>query len=117
MGAASLCLPIPRLKNEAAMTSIQNPFLPKDKIKILLLEGISDTAVQTLTDVGYENIERRTVALDGGDLRAALRGVRVLGIRSRTQMTAEMLAATNSLIAVGCFSVGTNQIDLDAARY
>ena len=99
------------------MTVIQNPSLPKHKIKFLLLEGISDSAVQILAGAGYENVECLKTAVDGDALKAALQGVRVLGIRSRTQMTAEMLAATNSLMAVGCFSVGTNQIDLDAARH
>ena len=99
------------------MIVIQNPSLPKHKIKFLLLEGISDSAVQILAGAGYENVECLKTAVDGDALKAALQGVRVLGIRSRTQMTAEMLAATNSLMAVGCFSVGTNQIDLDAARH
>ena len=100
----------------SAVTAIQNPSLPKNKTKILLLEGISETAAQILARAGYENVERAANAMDGDDLKAALHGVRVLGIRSRTQMTAEMLACTDSLVAVGCFSVGTNQIDLDAAR-
>ena len=98
------------------MPAIQNPSLPKDKIKFLLLEGISESAVGVLAGAGYENVERLTTALDGADLKSALQGIRVLGIRSRTQMTAEMLSATDSLVAVGCFSVGTNQIDLNAAR-
>ncbi len=98
------------------MTVIQNPSLPKNKIKFLLLEGISQSAVDVLAGAGYENVERLTTALDGDDLKAALQGVRVVGIRSRTQMTDEMLAASKSLIAVGCFSVGTNQIDLQSAR-
>ena len=98
------------------MTPIQNPSLPKSKIKFLLLEGISQTAVDVLSAAGYENVERLRTALDGDQLIEALQGVRILGIRSRTQMTAEMLAATDSLVAVGCFSVGTNQIDLDTAR-
>ena len=98
------------------MIKIENPSLPKEKIKFLLLEGISETAVASLNKAGYGNVERLTTALDGDDLVAALDGVRVLGIRSRTQMTEEIIAAANSLMAVGCFSVGTNQINLDAAR-
>jgi len=98
------------------MSEIQNPSLPKEKIKILLLEGISPTAVETLKRDGYENIERLTTALDGRELIDKLQDVRVLGIRSRTQVTAEVLQSTDRLIAVGCFSVGTNQIDLDAAQ-
>tara|TARA_R110001599_G_scaffold606_1_gene2756 strand:- start:4159 stop:5412 length:1254 start_codon:yes stop_codon:yes gene_type:complete len=98
------------------MSDIQNPSLPKDKIKILLLEGISDSAVNSLADAGYENIERLTSALDGAALTEKLEDVRILGIRSRTQVTTEILNATTRLIAVGCFSVGTNQIDLKAAQ-
>ncbi len=98
------------------MIKIENPSLPKEKIKFLLLEGISETAVASLKSAGYGNVERLTTALDGDELAAALDGVRVLGIRSRTQVTEDIIAAANSLIAVGCFSVGTNQIDLNAAR-
>ena len=101
---------------EMIMNKIQNPSLPKDKIKILLLEGISDTAAGILTTAGYTNLERHGKALDGPALKAALADVRILGIRSRTQLTAEIIASTNRLIAVGCFSVGTNQVDLNAAR-
>jgi D-3-phosphoglycerate dehydrogenase / 2-oxoglutarate reductase len=98
------------------MGKIQNPSLPKDKIKIVLLENISDTAVNALKGAGYSNIERLTKALEGKALIEALKGARMLGIRSRTEMTGEVLAATDQLIAIGCFSVGTNQVDLDAAR-
>jgi len=98
------------------MTDIQNPSLPKDKIKVLLLEGISETAVASLNAAGYGNVERLTTALDGDALIEALDGVRMLGIRSRSQVTEEIIKSTNTLIAVGCFSVGTNQINLDAAR-
>lgn len=88
--------------------------LPKDQIRILLLEGISDTAVNVLTGAGYTQIERVSKALDGDELRARLKGVRMLGIRSRTQITPAAIDGIRSLIAVGCFSVGTNQVDLDA---
>jgi D-3-phosphoglycerate dehydrogenase len=98
------------------MGTIQNPSLPKDKIKVLLLEGISDTAANVLVAAGYTNLDRIPKALEGAELIRALEGVRMVGIRSRTQFTAEVAAATDQLIAVGCFSVGTNQVDLDAAR-
>ncbi len=98
------------------MSEIQNPSLSKDKIKVLLLEGISDSAVETLNKAGYENVERLSTALDGDELIAALQETRILGIRSRTQITRDVLAATTRLVAVGCFSVGTNQIDLAAAQ-
>ena len=88
----------------------------KDRIKILLLEGISDQAVAVLAAAGYANIVRQAKALDGAELRAALAGVSLLGIRSRTQLTGAAIDGIRSLIAVGCFSVGTNQVDLAAAR-
>ena len=90
--------------------------LPKDEIKILLLEGISDTAVNVLKGNGYTKIERLTKALEGQALRDKLQGVRMLGIRSRTQLTADAIDGIRSLIAVGCFSVGTNQVDLTACH-
>ncbi len=89
---------------------------PKEKIKFLLLEGISETAVNTLTGAGYTSIDRRTKALDGTELRDALKGVSMLGIRSRTRLNAQALDGMRSLIAIGCFSVGTNQVNLNAAR-
>ena len=98
------------------MSEIQNPSLSKDKIKILLLEGISDSAVNTLYQAGYENVERLATALDGQALIDKLADTRILGIRSRTQITRDVLQETTRMIAVGCFSVGTNQINLDAAR-
>jgi D-3-phosphoglycerate dehydrogenase len=98
------------------MGIIQNPSLPKEKIKVLLLENISDTAVNALKSAGYTNVERLTKALEGPDLIKALSGVRLLGIRSRSEITQEIVEATDQLIAIGCFSVGTNQVDLDAAR-
>ena len=90
--------------------------LSKDKIRVLLLEGVNDSAVALFDAAGYSNVERLPKALDGDALREAVKGVHMLGIRSRTQLTAEVLEAADRLIAVGCFSVGTNQVDLDAAR-
>lgn len=98
------------------MSKIQNPSLPKEKIKVLLLEGISPTASAIFKEAGYSNGERLKTALEGDALKEKLKGVRILGIRSRTQLTKEVIDAAPSLMAVGCFSVGTNQIDLDAAR-
>ena len=98
---------------------LKQPFpysLPKDKIKILLLEGISQTAVDALTAAGYTQIDQRPKALAGAELRQALEGVRLLGIRSRTQISAETIEGIRSLVAIGCFSVGTNQVDLAACR-
>ncbi|WP_342360033.1 phosphoglycerate dehydrogenase [Terrarubrum flagellatum] len=90
--------------------------LAKDRIRVLLLEGVNDSAADALVQAGYSNMTRLPKALDKGDLSAALKGVHILGIRSRTQLTEEILAAADRLFAVGCFSVGVNQVDLQAAR-
>ena len=90
--------------------------LAKDRIRVLLLEGVNDSAVELLTGAGYTNVTRLPKALDGEALRRAVEGVHMLGIRSRTQLTEPVLSAADRLFAVGCFSVGVNQVDLDAAR-
>jgi D-3-phosphoglycerate dehydrogenase len=69
-----------------------------------------------LVKAGYSNMERLPKALDPDALLRAIEGVHVLGIRSRTQLTEEVFATADRLFAVGCFSVGTNQVDLNAAR-
>ncbi|TAI60176.1 phosphoglycerate dehydrogenase [Bradyrhizobium sp. Leo170] len=90
--------------------------LPKQKIRVLLLEGVNDSAVRLFDANGYTEVERLPKALGAKELKQALSGVHMLGIRSRTQLTADVIEAADRLIAVGCFSVGTNQVDLDAAR-
>jgi D-3-phosphoglycerate dehydrogenase / 2-oxoglutarate reductase len=87
---------------------------PKKQIRWLLLEGISPTATAILEKNGYTNFELLPTALDKDALIEKLQGVHILGIRSRTQVTEEVLEAAKTLVAVGCFSVGTNQVDLDA---
>jgi D-3-phosphoglycerate dehydrogenase len=81
------------------------------------LENISETAVNAMRSAGYTNIRHLPKALDGDALKEAIRGVHLLGIRSRTQVTAEIVEAADRLIAIGCFSVGTNQVDADGARH
>ena len=87
----------------------------KDKIKILLLEGVHDSAVTSFHAAGYHNIERVAGALQGVELARALAEAHMLGIRSRTQLTAEALDDARRLLAVGCFCIGTNQVALDNA--
>lgn len=89
---------------------------PKNQIRWLLLEGIASTAKDVLDASGYENVEMLTKALDKDALIEALKGVHVVGIRSRTQLTRDVIEAAGTLVAIGCFSVGTNQVDLSAAR-
>jgi hypothetical protein len=90
--------------------------LSKDKIRVLLLEGISERAAALFADAGYTQIRRQAKALQNEGLTEALVGVHILGIRSRTQLTAPIFASSNRLMVVGCFSVGTNQVDLVSAR-
>ncbi|MDB5513045.1 MAG: D-isomer specific 2-hydroxyacid dehydrogenase NAD-binding [Enterovirga sp.] len=90
--------------------------LPKDRIHVLLLEGVNDSAVEIMRSAGYTNIVRTARALDPETLKAQLKGVHILGIRSRTHLTEDVFAAAGRLMAVGCFSVGTNQVDLTAAN-
>lgn len=87
----------------------------KAKIKILLLEGVHQSAIEAFTAAGYTQIESHAGALSQEDLIKAIRGAHIVGIRSRTQLNAEVLAAANKLIAIGCFCIGTNQVDLMSA--
>ncbi len=89
---------------------------PRAKIKMLLLENISDSALEEFTRSGYSNIDFQTKALSEDDLCEAIKGVHVLGIRSKTQITEKVLDCADKLLAIGCFCIGTNQVDLAAAR-
>jgi len=88
----------------------------KSKIKFLLLEGIHPSAVAVLHAAGYTQIESLPGALSDGELKERIASAHFVGIRSRTQLTADVLAHAGKLAAVGCFCIGTNQVDLDAAR-
>jgi D-3-phosphoglycerate dehydrogenase len=88
---------------------------PKDKINILLLENVSDKAVQFFKDQGYNNIEKIPGALSEEELIKAIKNVHILGIRSKTLITEKVLKAATKLQAIGCFCIGVNQVDLKAA--
>jgi D-3-phosphoglycerate dehydrogenase len=90
--------------------------LDKSKIRILLLEGVHQTAVETLTQAGYSNIEYIKTALTEADLIEKIKGAHFVGIRSRTQLNRNVFAAAKKLVAIGCFCIGTNQVDLEAAK-
>ncbi|PLR35657.1 phosphoglycerate dehydrogenase [Chimaeribacter arupi] len=89
--------------------------LEKDRIKFLLVEGVHQSTVENLRAAGYTNIEYHKGALDTEALKASIRDAHFVGIRSRTQLTEEVFAAAEKLVAVGCFCIGTNQVDLNAA--
>ena len=81
----------------------------------MLLEGVHQNAIDTLNAAGYTNIDYRKTALEGEALKEAIKDAHFIGIRSRTQLTEEVFEAANKLIAVGCFCIGTNQVNLNAA--
>src|SRR6201996_8891784 len=88
---------------------------PKEKINILFLENISDAAVKHFKESGYASVRKLTGALPEDQLIEEIRDVHLLGIRSKTQITAKVLAAAKKLQAIGCFCIGVNQVDLKAA--
>jgi D-3-phosphoglycerate dehydrogenase len=88
---------------------------PKEKIKILLLENISDAAVKRFTSNGYTNVERLSKALPEEELIKKMKDVHLVGIRSKTQLTSKVLQTAEKLQAIGCFCIGTNQVNLNSA--
>lgn len=92
-----------------------NTSYPRNKIKVLLLENISDAAVKDLEAAGYTEIERIGGALSEEQLKNAVKGVHLLGIRSKTQITKNVIEAADKLLAIGAFCIGVNQIDRAAA--
>ncbi len=88
---------------------------PKEKVKILLLEAIDPVAVERFREAGYSNVELLKPALPEDELKKAIKNVHFLGIRSKTQVTQSVLSEAKNLLAVGCFCIGTNQVEIDAA--
>lgn len=112
MGQARYHWPIRRLvyKEESVRLSLE-----RNKLKVVLLEGIHPSAVEAFTADGYTQIETHPKALEGQALIDAIADAHFVGLRSRTQLTAEVLEQAQKLVAVGAFCIGTNQIALDAA--
>ncbi|TWI52285.1 D-3-phosphoglycerate dehydrogenase [Pseudomonas duriflava] len=98
------------------LTQMSKTSLDKSKIRFLLLEGVHQSAVDTLKAAGYTNIEYIAKALPEAELKEKIADAHFVGIRSRTQLTEEVFDCAKKLIAVGCFCIGTNQVDLNAAR-
>lgn len=90
--------------------------LSKSKIRILLLEGLHQSALDTFSANGYSNVESLKTSLPENELIEKIKDAHFVGIRSRTQLTDKVLNAANKLVAVGCFCIGTNQVDLAAAK-
>ncbi|OOG61461.1 D-3-phosphoglycerate dehydrogenase [Rhodanobacter sp. B04] len=89
---------------------------PRQDIKVLLLEGVSASAVESFHRAGYSQVELHAKSLPEAELKARIADAHIVGIRSRTQLGEDVLAQAKRLIAVGCFCIGTNQVDLGAAR-
>ena len=90
--------------------------LAKDKIKILLLEGVHQSAVETLKRNGYSNIDYVKTSLPEDELIERIKDVHFVGLRSRTHINEAVLESAEKLVAIGCFCIGTNQVDLQGAR-
>ncbi len=99
----------------AVMSKQANTSYPKERIKILFLENISEKAVAQFRQNGYENIKRLNGALSEDELIKEIKDVHLLGIRSKTHISAKVLAAATKLQAIGCFCIGVNQVNLKAA--
>ncbi|HSV12428.1 MAG TPA: hypothetical protein VLI68_16740, partial [Hanamia sp.] len=88
---------------------------PKEKINILFLENISKTAAQKFLDAGYTSVKRVAGAMTESELVKEIKNVHLLGIRSKTKVTEEVLKNASKLQAIGCFCIGTSQVDIEAA--
>jgi len=98
-----------------AMATTAKTSYPKEKIRILFLENISDQAVKNFKDQGYVQVEKITKALTEDELVKEIKDVHILGIRSKTQITPRVLEAAQKLQAIGCFCIGVNQVNLKSA--
>lgn len=88
---------------------------PKDRIRILMLEGLHQSAVNEFSKRGYENIDYHKDAMTEEELLACIGEYHIIGIRSKTQLTAAVLKEAKKLLTIGCFCIGTNQVDMKAA--
>ena len=95
---------------------MRNFSLDKSKIKVLLLEGIHENAVEFFKENGYSDIECLNEALSGNELEKRLQNTHIIGIRSRTELRKSLLSGASKLFAIGCFSIGTNQVDIRDAK-
>lgn len=97
------------------MSEKKNTSYPKEKVNILLLENISDKAVEFFKDSGYHSVKKIAGALSEEQLIKEIKDVHLIGIRSKTKITAKVLDAAKKLQAIGCFCIGVNQVDLKTA--
>ncbi len=98
-----------------SMSDKRTTSYPKEKINILFLENISDVAVQQFVKAGYGNIKKLHGAVSRAELIKAIKDVHILGIRSKTNVTTDVLQAAKKLQAIGCFCIGVNQVNIQSA--
>ncbi len=98
------------------MSKLDLTSYPKDKIKVLFLENISDKAIQYFKQQGYTDVKKVAGALSEEDLIKAIKDVHILGIRSKTFISKKVLDSAKKLQAIGCFCIGVNQVDLKACK-
>jgi D-3-phosphoglycerate dehydrogenase len=98
------------------MNNFMTTSYPKDKIKVLFLENISDKAVQYFKDQGYTDVKKISGALGEEELIKVIKEVHILGIRSKTFISKKVLDHAKKLQAIGCFCIGTNQVDIKACK-
>jgi D-3-phosphoglycerate dehydrogenase len=90
--------------------------LDRSRIKVILLEGIHENAIRYFMDNGYTDIETFKAVLPDHELEKKLQQAHIIGIRSRTELTEGLLNKSPKLIAIGCFSIGTNQVNINHAK-
>jgi D-3-phosphoglycerate dehydrogenase len=98
------------------MSKIDLTSYPKDRIKVLFLENISDKAVQYFKQQGYADVKKVAGALSEEELIKVIKDVHILGIRSKTFISKKVLDSAKKLQAIGCFCIGINQVDLKACK-
>ena len=98
------------------MSNLDTTSYPKDKIKVLFLENISDKAVQYFKDQGYTDVKKLSGALSEEELIKVIKDVHILGIRSKTFISKKVLDNAKKLQAIGCFCIGINQVDLKTCK-
>ena len=98
------------------MSNLDHTSYPKDKIKILFLENISEKAVQYFKHQGYTDVKKLSGALSEEELMKVIKDVHILGIRSKTFISKKVLDSAKKLQAIGCFCIGTNQVDMKACK-
>jgi len=98
------------------MNKIDLTSYPKDRIKVLFLENISDKAVQYFKQQGYADVKKVAGALSEEELIKVIKDVHILGIRSKTFISKKVLDSAKKLQAIGCFCIGVNQVDLKACK-